>query len=275
MSDERLLAVDHVSQSFTDQGNSNPVLDDISFGVDRPSTVCILGPSGCGKSTVLRLISGMYDRRAQMPTRGEVRIRGQVVRGPQNEVLTVFQRPVLKAWLNVRSNVLLPFRAPLWGRQVPPGERVQRVDQMLKAVGLTAAARLYPRQLSGGMQQRVALAARLVLRPSILCLDEPFSALDPQTRLEMQDLVLELWREVPCLALFVTHDVTEALRLADRILVLSTRPARIVADMAVSSAKPRSEAWLRSAECVELEQKIITLIRSATSQARGTLTVDV
>lgn len=275
MSDERLLTVDHVSQSFTDQGSTTPVLDDVSFGVDRPSTVCLLGPSGCGKSTVLRLISGMYDRRAKMPTRGEVRIRGQVVRGPQNEVLTVFQRPVLKAWLNVRGNVLLPFRAPLWGRQVPPNERVQRVDRMLNAVGLTAAARLYPRQLSGGMQQRVALAARLVLRPSILCLDEPFSALDPQTRLEMQDLVLELWREVPCLALFVTHDVTEALRLADRILVMSTRPATVVADLPVTSPKPRPDTWLRSPECTELERRIIGLMREANGSHRGSLTMAV
>ena len=140
---------------------------------------------------------------------------------------------------------------------------------------MTASAGLYPRQLSGGMQQRVALAARLVLRPAILCLDEPFSALDPQTRLEMQDLVLGLWRETPCLAVFVTHDVTEALRLADRILVLSTRPARIVADMAVTAAKPRGDSWLRSSECIELEQRIITLIRSAGSQNKGMLTVDV
>jgi ABC-type nitrate/sulfonate/bicarbonate transport system ATPase subunit len=126
------------------------------------------------------------------------------------------------------------------------------------------------------MQQRVALAARLVLRPSILCLDEPFSALDPQTRLEMQDLVLDLWRQFPCLALFVTHDVTEALRVADRVLVLSTRPARIVADLPISAPKPRSEAWLRSPESTQLEQKIFGLIRGATAAgAHGTLTVDV
>jgi NitT/TauT family transport system ATP-binding protein len=276
---ERLLVVDHVSQEFpAGAGPPNRVLDDVTFGVDRPSTVCILGPSGCGKSTILRMVSGMYDRRAAMPTAGEVRIRGQVVTGPQDDVLTVFQRPVLKAWLDVRANLLLPFRAGLWGRNVPAAERARRADEMLVAVGLEAAAGLYPRQLSGGMQQRVALAARLALRPSILCLDEPFSALDPQTRVEMQDLVQALWRTFPCLALFVTHDVTEALRLADRILVLSTRPARIVADMAVTAPKPRPDSWLRSPECAELEQRIITLIRAATAgagAARGTITVDV
>ena len=253
----RLLTVDHVSQEFPDGNDAkkvNRVIHDVTFGVDRPSVVCVLGPSGCGKSTIMRMISGMYDRRAPMPTEGEVRIKGKVVKGPQDEVITVFQRPVLKAWLNVRDNVLLPFRSDLWGRKVPPAERGQRVDAMLEAVGLTASARLYPRQRSGGMQQRVALAARLVIRPAIMCLDEPFSALDPQTRLEMQDLVLRLWRDYPCLAFFVTHDVTEALRVADRILVLSTRPASIVADMAVTAPKPRADAWLRSPECVSMEQ---------------------
>jgi ABC-type nitrate/sulfonate/bicarbonate transport system ATPase subunit len=125
------------------------------------------------------------------------------------------------------------------------------------------------------MLQRVSLAARLVLRPSILCLDEPFSALDPQTRLEMQDLVLRLWRDFPSLALFVTHDVTEALRLADRILVLSTRPATIVADVPIAVPKPRGDAWLASPECVDLQHKIMTLIRTSTSKGRGVLTVDV
>jgi NitT/TauT family transport system ATP-binding protein len=273
---ERLLAVEHLSQDFPgDSGQPNRVLVDITFGVDRPSTVCILGPSGCGKSTILRAISGMYDRRTPMPTAGQVRIKGKVVQGPQDDVLTVFQRPVLKAWLNVEENLLLPFRSGLWGDRVPGPERRKRGQEMLAAVGLTQSARLYPRQLSGGMQQRVALAARLLLRPSILCLDEPFSALDPQTRLEMQDLVLQLWQKFPCLALFVTHDVTEALRVADRILVLSTRPASVVADMAVSAPKPRPDTWLRSAECTQMEQRIIALIRGATGHSRGTLTVDV
>jgi NitT/TauT family transport system ATP-binding protein len=274
---ERLLAVEHIGQEFINEGGQrNRVLVDITFGVDRPSTVCILGPSGCGKSTILRAISGMYDRRTPMPTEGQVRIRGQVVRGPQDDVLTVFQRPVLKAWLDVRENVMLPFRSSLWGERVPAAERALRTEEMLAAVGLRDSARLYPRQLSGGMQQRVALAARLVLRPSILCLDEPFSALDPQTRLEMQDLVLQLWQKFPCLALFVTHDVTEALRVADRIVVLSTRPASIVADLPVTAPRPRSDAWLRSADCSQMEQKIFALIRGAAAgHNRGTLSVDV
>jgi len=275
MADDVLLEVDRISQEFPAAGKPTRVLQDVSFKAERASTICLLGPSGCGKSTVLRMISGMYDRRARMPTAGAVRIRGRQVDGPHDEVLTVFQRPVLKAWLNVRDNVALPFRSGLWGDRVPPGEQNQRVSEILEAVGMTQAAKLYPRQLSGGMQQRVALAARLVLRPSVLCLDEPFSALDPQTRQDMQDLVLRMWHDFPCLALFVTHDVTEALRLADRILVLSTRPATVVADLPVTAPKPRPDSWLRSPECAELERRIISLMREANGPSRGALTMAV
>jgi ABC-type nitrate/sulfonate/bicarbonate transport system ATPase subunit len=276
MPDAPLLEVERIIQEFpAASGKPNRVLHEVTFKADRAGTICVLGPSGCGKSTILRMISGMYDRRARMPTSGTVRIRGQVVDGPQEEVLTVFQRPVLKAWLNVRDNVALPFRAGLWGDRVPESQQKQRVSEILEAVGMTAAARLYPRQLSGGMQQRVSLAARLVLRPSILCLDEPFSALDPQTRQDMQDLVLRMWNDFPCLALFVTHDITEALRLADRILVMSTRPATVVADLPVTAGKPRPDAWLRSPECQDLERRIISLMREANGNRHGTLTMAV
>jgi NitT/TauT family transport system ATP-binding protein len=253
-----------------------PVLKDISFTAERQETICILGPSGCGKSTILRVVSGMYQRHLKMPTSGVVRVRGVTTTGPHDEVLTVFQRPVLKAWLNVRENIALPFKAPLWGKRVSRKEQSERVEEVLVAVGLSSAAGLRPRQLSGGMQQRVSLAARLVLRPSILCLDEPFSALDPQTRFEMQELVLKIWRHFPCLGLFVTHDVTEALRVADRIIVLSTRPATIIMDITIVEPKPRPEAWFRGAECTQLEQQIIARVReAASSTARGTLNVDV
>jgi len=164
----------------------------------------------------------------------------------------------------------------LWGQKISAKEQDERVKEVLDAVGLSNAAHLLPGQLSGGMQQRVSLAARLVLRPSILCLDEPFSALDSQTRLEMQELVLKIWRLYPCLALFVTHDVTEALRVADRIIVLSTRPATVIMDITVAEPKPRTEAWFRSNECSELEQQIITRIREAAgSAAKGTSTLRV
>jgi NitT/TauT family transport system ATP-binding protein len=258
-----LLAIENVCQDFASDKGTNQVLSNISFTAERSETICVLGPSGCGKSTILRVVSGMHQRFVKMPTSGIVRIRGQQVMGPHDEVLTVFQRPVLKAWLNVKKNVALPFRAPLWGERVSAKEQDDRVNEVLEAVGLSSAAGLLPRQLSGGMQQRVSLAARLVLRPSILCLDEPFSALDPQTRMDMQDLVLRIWKQFPCLALFVTHDVSEALRIADRVIVLSTRPATVVMDITVVEPKPRPDGWFRSNECIQLEQQIIARIREA------------
>jgi len=277
--DHALIEVRNVCQDFpgsAGKGEPTRVLKDISFTAERPGTICLLGPSGCGKSTILRLVSGMYDRFVPMPTSGEVRIAGRVVRGPQDDVLTVFQKPVLKAWLDVRRNVYLPFKARLWGRKVAPAERARRVEEALQEVGLTDAVGLLPRQLSGGMQQRVALAARLVLRPPILCLDEPFSALDPQTRQEMQELVIRLWEKFPCVALFVTHDVTEALRVADRILVLSTRPASIVVDLTLATPKPRANAWLLTEEAREMERTIIRHIReAATGSSQGSLKMDV
>jgi ABC-type nitrate/sulfonate/bicarbonate transport system ATPase subunit len=275
---EPLVRLDGVSQEFPGEDGSatNKVLQDISFTADGRETVAILGPSGCGKSTILRLVSGMYDRFVKMPTGGEVKISGKKVTGPHDAVLTVFQKPVLKSWLNVRNNVLLPFKAGLWGKGVSQKEREERADEVLEAVGLTDSKTLYPRQLSGGMQQRVSLAARLVLRPQILCLDEPFSALDPQTRKEMQELVLELWEKFPCLGLFVTHDVSEALRVADRIIVLSTRPATIVVDLSIAAPKPRSDEWLRSSEAMELEAQIIRHIRDAAQgNSHGSISLDV
>jgi NitT/TauT family transport system ATP-binding protein len=272
-----LLELDAVSQTFPNEGGgTTEVLESISFSAERQETIALLGPSGCGKSTILRVVSGMYDRYTKMPTSGAVRIKGKEVTGAHDDVLTVFQKPVLNEWLSVKKNVMLPFSAGLWGKGVSTADRKRRVEEVLEAVGLKDSMRLHPRQLSGGMQQRVSLAARLVLRPSILCLDEPFSALDPQTRREMQELVLTLWDRYPCLALFVTHDVSEALRIADRVIVLSTRPARVVIDLTIVAPKPRSDAWLASSEARGFEEQIISRIREATTAAsRGTLELGV
>jgi NitT/TauT family transport system ATP-binding protein len=276
MAEAPLLSIESVCQDFHGEGGEvSRILTNISFTAERQETICLLGPSGCGKSTILRVVSGMYQRRIKMPSSGVARIHGTVVTGPHDEVLTVFQRPVLKAWLNVRGNVGLPFKAPLWGQRISAKDQQDRVQEVIESVGLKDYANLYPAQLSGGMQQRVSLAARLVLRPEILCLDEPFSALDAQTRLEMQQLVLRVWERFPCLALFVTHDVTEALRIADRVIVLSTRPATVVMDLSIAEPKPRPEAWFRSPEYARLEDQIFSRIREATAAGRGTLKVSV
>ena len=169
----------------------------------------------------------------------------------------VFQRYANRPDLTVFENVAFPFRLKLWRQRVPEAEWRERVAQMLDAVGLADKQDLRPAQLSGGQNQRVALARALVLRPRILLMDEPFGALDAQTREEMQHLLVELYNDRPCLVVFVTHDVTEALVLGDRVIVLSTQPARVADDFAITEPRPRSAAWQRSSEAVKLEERIL------------------
>ena len=270
-----LVVLEGVSQAFP--GGDGPVVHDVSLSVDRPEVVAILGPSGCGKSTLLRMVSGMHPRGVAMPTSGRALIDGVPVIGPHDHVLTVWQKPILPRTRSVEGIVGLPFKAGLWGGGVKATDRKKRVDEMIAAVGLQDHKRKTPGQLSGGMQQRVALAQALVCRPRIMCLDEPFSALDPETRRGMQDLVVSLWARFPCAALFVTHDVSEALILADCIVVLSTRPATVVADIRVEQAKPRSLEWERSVDHDLLEQRILRLIRDAKMGDRphGSIRVEV
>lgn len=266
--DAKVVRVEFVgcSQSFPDQdaeGGALEVIEDISFVAEGNETIAILGPSGCGKSTVLRMVSGMHPRGIPMPTTGECRINGEVVEGPHDDVLTVFQTPVLAGWHTVLGNVMLAFRPFLFGPRMrwphewakdmavsildrfevtrgkvknskPWQEIRERSEAIIEAVGLTDVMHQFPHQLSGGQRQRAALATTLVVNPKIMCMDEPFSALDPATRIECQELLAKLKLEYPCLTFFVTHDVTEAIAVADRIIVLSTRPAKVVGSFRVS-----------------------------------------
>lgn len=280
------------SQSFMDDTGLREVVKGITFSAAGRETIAILGPSGCGKSTLLRMVSGMYPRDAIMPTVGEVTINGQVVSGPRDEVLTVWQTPVLNRWLSVLGNVMLTFkpfihgprprfpwevaldwvkavadRIPALQDKIPCSAPYREVEQqsieILQAVGLCDSLHKFPGQLSGGMKQRAAMAATLVARPKILCMDEPFSALDPTTRIEMRNLVKKLKQDYPCLVMFVTHDVGEALDLADRILVMSTRPATILSDIRLPSQADRAAGWASSTEHASLEASILQTIREA------------
>jgi len=185
----------------------------------------------------------------------------------------VFQRYANRPDLSVFDNVAFPFRLKLWKSRVPEAEWRQRVADMLKAVGLADKAGLRPAQLSGGQNQRVALARALVLRPKILLMDEPFGALDAQTREEMQRLLIDLYRSWPCLVVFVTHDVTEALMLGDRVIVLSTQPARVADDFVVGAARPRSAAWQRSAEAQGLEERILNQLHASPGKGQVRVTI--
>lgn len=254
-------------------GKPNRVIDDVSLNFTGPLFNMLLGPSGCGKSTLLRMMGGVRPNDVETPTSGTVEIDGKRCDGPHDDVITVFQRYANRPDLTVFENVEFPFRFRLWARKVPRSEWASRVNQVLEAVGLADKRDLLPSQLSGGQNQRVALARALVLRPRILLMDEPFAALDAQTRQEMQTLLVDLHRQQPCLVVFVTHDVTEAMLLADRVVVLSTSPAQISDDFGITEPRARSLVWLRSTEGVAIQQRILDRLHTAPGHGRVSVTV--
>jgi len=257
------LVLENVVQEYPKpEGGVVRVVDGIDLTFDGPGINMLLGPSGCGKSTILRMMGGVRPPGVVTPTGGTVTIDGSQCHGPHDDAVMVFQRYANRPDLTVRQNVSFPFRLGLWKRRVSRAERDRRVDEMLEAVGLADKANLRPSQLSGGQNQRVALARALVLRPRILLMDEPFGALDAQTREEMQTLLTELWTAQPCLIVFVTHDVTEALLLGDRVIVLSTQPATIADDFTIAEPRPRSGTWQRSTEAMQLEERILHQLHS-------------
>ncbi|WP_393995708.1 ABC transporter ATP-binding protein [Xanthobacter cornucopiae] len=232
------LDVANVSHAFRLEGAPLPVLSQVSFTAEPGAFVALLGPSGCGKSTLLRLVAGL-----EPPTEGRVSADGIEIRDPDPSRILVFQDPTLYPWRTVGANVSLGLEA----RGILRREKA-RVNQALSLVGLSSFASAYPRQLSGGMAQRVALARALVNDPRLLLLDEPLGKLDSLTRITMQAEILKLWQDARFTALLVTHDVEEALFLAERVIVFSERPARIKADVKVDVPYPRHRGDPRLAE---------------------------
>ena len=229
---ERGVRVDvrHLTHRFMLKKAPLPVLDDISIAAAPGAFVALLGPSGCGKSTLLRIIAGL-----EQPTLGEVTVDGCPLVGPDPSRALVFQDPTLFPWRTVWQNVALGPEAQ--GRRVKKDD--PRVRHVLERVGLAAFAQAHPSQLSGGMAQRVALARVLVNEPSLLLLDEPLGQLDALTRLTLQRELVRLWQAGGFTALLVTHDVDEALSLADHVLVLSPRPGRLIGEVPVDVPRPR------------------------------------
>jgi NitT/TauT family transport system ATP-binding protein len=215
-----------------------PALEDVSFEIAEGEFVALLGPSGCGKSTVLNIVAGLLER-----TTGQVRIDGEVVRpGHANrKVGYVFQRDTVFPWRTVEANI--GYGLEIAG--VAKAERQARVRSTIQAAGLAGFDRSFPRMLSGGMRQRVALMRTLIMEPEILLMDEPFGALDTHTKLEMHRTLLEIWERERQTVLFVTHDLGEALTLASRIILLSARPGRVKEDFAVTLPRPRDAVTLR------------------------------
>lgn len=255
--------------------NTERIVDGISLKYDRPGINMLLGPSGCGKSTILRMMGGVRPFGTKTPTGGEVLVDGIACDSEHPDAVMVFQQYANYPHLTVRENVEFPFRLALWRNRITRKERDERVSEILERVGLSARAGNRPSQLSGGQNQRLALATALVVRPRILLLDEPFGALDAQTRTEMQTLLVDLWRAQQCLIVFVTHDITEAMLVGDRITVLSTRPARIACDIQLDEPRPRTDTWLRSREAIGIEERIINVLRADDGRARGSMRVSV
>ncbi len=247
-----LLKLENITRDFQREKTAISVLEDISFEVNEGEFVCLVGPSGCGKSTLLRIINGLIQ-----PTSGKVLYQGKQLNGINMEIALVFQSFALLPWLTVAENVELGLEA----RNIPKEERRKKAEFFIEKVGLHGYEEAYPRELSGGMKQRVGLARALTIEPKLLLMDEPFSSLDALTAINLREEVLMLWEDksLPVnTVVMVSHLIEEALLMADRIIILSSRPARIVEDVTVNLPRPRDK---RDPLFNELADKIFSLIR--------------
>jgi NitT/TauT family transport system ATP-binding protein len=258
------ITVKNVNRSFVSpKGECIAALENINFeiedayskeGRDVGEFRVLLGPSGCGKSTLLRLVAGL-----DQPDSGEILVNDQPVHRPGKDRGMVFQKYTSFPWLSVADNIGYGLKI----NGVPADQRNATVAQLVEAVGLRGFEHSYPDTLSGGMQQRVAIARTLALRPSVILMDEPFGALDAQTRSEMQLLLLRVWDETASTILFVTHDVEEAIYLADRIFIMSAHPGTIVEDVQVPFDRPRDLSLKQRNEFHELQNYVLGCLRRA------------
>lgn len=246
------IRFDGAGQTFATDSGPLTALEGVSLTIPQHQFVAVLGPSGCGKSTLLRLTAGLM-----RPTTGSVKVHGLEVTQPRDDVGIVFQQATLLPWANVMDNVTFPAKHKR-GR-VDARDR-ERAAEVIAAVGLKGFEIRLPAELSGGMQQRVGIARALFLNPDILLMDEPFSALDALTRDAMGFELLKLWQSSPKTVLFITHSIPEAVLLADRVVVMSARPGRIIADMQVPLGRPRDERGLRAPEVQDFVAQLRDLL---------------
>jgi NitT/TauT family transport system ATP-binding protein len=234
-----MLEVAGLNKVYAGAGRTVEAIRDVSFRVSAGELVCIVGPSGAGKTTLLKCIAGLLP-----PSGGKVILEGQPVTGPPPAMAVVFQEygRSLFPWMSVRQNVELPLKQ----KRLPAARRRELVDEALAAVDLADAHAAYPWQLSGGMQQRVAIARAVAYEPHVLLMDEPFAAVDAQTRADLEDLIRMLWHRLAVTVLFVTHDIEEAVYLGERVLILSHAPTVIMEDVAIDLPDARSQLETRS-----------------------------
>jgi NitT/TauT family transport system ATP-binding protein len=234
-------------------------LGGITLEIAPGQLACVLGPSGCGKSTLLAALGGFL-----APSSGGIDVDGTPVGGPSPALGLVFQQSTLLPWRSVEDNVAFGLKM----RGISRTSRRAAARDLLAVMGLTGFERHYPSQLSGGMQQRVEIARVLINRPRVLLMDEPFAALDAQTRASMQELLLALWARMQTTVVFVTHDIEEAILLGDRVLVLTGRPGRLREDITVGFPRPRPADLVTSAPFVEVKRRCRDLVREETLRAR-------
>lgn len=249
------ISVVGVGKNFTVSGQTMVAIDNIDLDIQANEFVSIVGTSGCGKSTLLNMIGGLDE-----PTFGDVLTDGRPVTGPGRDRGFVFQTYSLFEWMSVERNIRFALEKSPFSRK----EKDELVEHFVHAVGLSGFERAYPKQLSGGMRQRVAIARALVYKPSILLMDEPFGALDAQTRGMMQELLLKIWEDHKVTVVFVTHDVDEAIFLADRVVVLASRPGRIKKDMEIKLDRPRTYEVLTDPNFSAYKREILSDIREET-----------
>lgn len=253
------LRVENVSLRYrTPDGGTFSALENVSFEVPDQQFAVIVGPSGCGKSSLLYLTAGLAE-----PTEGDIYVGGQLVDGPGADRGMVFQSYTLFPWLTVRQNVEFGLKR----RGMPAAERREIVDHYLDEVGLRRFENNYPKQLSGGMMQRVAIARALANDPQILLMDEPFGALDSQTRMQMQQLLLRVWDHSKKTVVFVTHDIDEAILLGDRVYVMGARPGRIKRILDVPIERPRSLDMVMDRPFIEMKREILGLLHDDLEEA--------
>ena len=251
-----ILSVRNLQKTFGENEDAVIALQDVSLEVHRREFICVIGPSGCGKSTLIRLVAGLDEA-----TGGEVLLDGQAVTGPGPDRGMVFQGYTLFPWLTVRGNVM--FGLEMRGKPAATADAEAR--QWLHLVGLDRFTDSYPHELSGGMKQRVAIARALANEPRILIMDEPFGALDAQTRAQMQSYLLQIWKNVDVTILFITHDLDEAAYLSDRILVMGANPGRVVEMIENPVPRPRHPEQFLSRSFLSLKRRLAELIHPSTA----------
>ena len=247
-----------VFKEFVKAGRRVEALEGITLSVERKEFAAILGPSGCGKSTLLNMVAGF-----DAPTRGRVLFNGAPVLSPDPRRAVVFQEPALFSWYSVLDNITFGLKA----RGVRPADYRGTVESYIEQMGLRGFESHYPAELSGGMKQRVGIARVLVMEPDVLLMDEPFGSLDAQTRSLMQELLLSVWERHHQAVLFITHDIEEALLLADTVAVMTARPGRIKKRLTIELPRPRSLEVTTSPAFNELKRDVLALIREESVKA--------